>query len=109
MDCAAADAVLSLLCRYEIDPSQELVALGTANIVGAMFQSIPAMGGFGLSAVNSGAGAKSQFSLLVSGDARTVECNLRKVCGSRSRRKVSFSSDVNDSPIQWRGFVETSA
>ena len=43
------------------------MALGTANIVGSMFQTIPAMAGFGMSGINSAAGAKSQMSLLMSG------------------------------------------
>lgn len=54
-------------CRYDIDASQELVALGTANMVGSMFQTVPAMAGFGMSALNAGAGAKSQLSLCISG------------------------------------------
>ena len=38
--------------EYEIDPNQELIALGTANMVGAFFQSYPTTGGFSRTAVN---------------------------------------------------------
>jgi len=44
---------------YEIDPSQELVALGLTNIGGSFFQSFPTMGGFARSAVNDQSGAKT--------------------------------------------------
>src|SRR5690606_8945451 len=42
-----------------IDPNQELVALGTANMVGSFFQSYPVTSSFSRSAINHGAGAKS--------------------------------------------------
>ena len=47
-------------------PNQELVALGTANIIGALFQSYPTTGGFSRTAVNHQAGAKTQLSSVVS-------------------------------------------
>ena len=46
--------------------NQELVALGTANIGGALFQSYPSTGGFSRSAVNSQAGAKTGVAAMVS-------------------------------------------
>lgn len=42
------------------DANQELFALGIANIAGGFFQSYPAGGGTSQTAVNAGAGAKSQ-------------------------------------------------
>jgi len=43
------------------DPDQELLALGIANIGGGLFQTMPAGGGASQTAVNDGAGAKSQL------------------------------------------------
>ena len=51
--------------RYEVDPGQELFALGLSNIFGALFSSYPVTGSFSRSAVNNMVGATSQFSGLV--------------------------------------------
>lgn len=51
---------------YEIDPSQELVALGLTNIGGSFFQSFPTMGGFARSAVNDQSGAKTPLAGVIS-------------------------------------------
>lgn len=45
--------------RQAIDPSQELVALGAANIAGAMTGGFPVTGGFSRSVVNDDAGART--------------------------------------------------
>jgi high affinity sulfate transporter 1 len=45
--------------------NQELIALGAANIAGSFFRSFPAGGGTSQTAVNAGAGARSQMSELV--------------------------------------------
>ena len=52
--------------KNELNPNQELIALGTANIVGALFQAYPTTGGFSRTAVNYDAGAKSGVSALFS-------------------------------------------
>lgn len=49
-----------------INPNQELVALGLANIFGGFFQSMPVAGGLSRTAVNSEAGSTSGVSGLVS-------------------------------------------
>jgi SulP family sulfate permease len=51
---------------YRLDPNQELVALGGANIGGAFFQSFPTTGGFSRTAVNAQAGAASTVASIVS-------------------------------------------
>jgi len=51
---------------YEVDANQELIALGTSNIVGSLFQSYPTTGGFSRTAVNEQSGAKSGIAPLVS-------------------------------------------
>lgn len=46
----------------QIDSNRELFATGAANTLGAFFQTLPSAGGFSQSAVNQGAGARSQLS-----------------------------------------------
>ncbi|MCB9225337.1 MAG: sulfate permease [Crocinitomicaceae bacterium] len=52
---------------YKVNPSQELIALGASNIIGSFFQAYPSTGGFGRSAVNDQAGAKTGMASLISG------------------------------------------
>jgi high affinity sulfate transporter 1 len=47
------------------DANQELLATGLANLAGGLFQSMPAGGGTSQTAVNDGAGARSQVAGLV--------------------------------------------
>lgn len=49
-----------------IEPSQELTALGVANLVGSFFLSYPAAGGFGRTAVNAQAGARTGLASMLS-------------------------------------------
>jgi len=44
---------------YTISPNRELFAIGTANLFGGIFQSIPVSGSFSRTAVNEQAGAKT--------------------------------------------------
>ena len=50
---------------YRLDPNQELIALGTSNIFGSLFQSYPTTGGFSRTAVNDQSGAKTGVASLV--------------------------------------------
>ena len=50
----------------EINPNQELIALGASNIIGSFFQSYPTSGGFSRTAVNNQSGAKTGVSALIS-------------------------------------------
>ncbi|MEX2585242.1 MAG: solute carrier family 26 protein [Balneolaceae bacterium] len=50
---------------YNIDPNQELIALGSANIAGSLFQSFPVTGGFSRTAVNDQAGAISTLASVI--------------------------------------------
>ncbi|PTY35981.1 sodium-independent anion transporter [Saccharospirillum sp. MSK14-1] len=45
--------------HYEINPNQELIGLGLANLVGAFSRAMPVAGGFGRTAVNANAGANT--------------------------------------------------
>jgi SulP family sulfate permease len=66
MESIAVAKVYASRFRYDIDPDQELRALGAANLAGALFQSFPVTGGFSRTAVNVDAGARTQVSALVS-------------------------------------------
>ncbi len=63
---AVAKAIQAKHKDYELDPNQELRALGMANIVGSFFKSFPVTGGFSRTAVNDQAGAKTGLASLVS-------------------------------------------
>ncbi len=52
--------------KETIDANQELVALGAGNMVGSFFQSYPATGSFGRSAINQSVGAKTNLSAVFS-------------------------------------------
>jgi high affinity sulfate transporter 1 len=54
---------------YEIDPEQELTALGAANLATGMAHGFPVAGGMSQSAVNDMAGASSPVALLVTSGA----------------------------------------
>ncbi|SHJ70164.1 sulfate permease, SulP family [Arenibacter nanhaiticus] len=49
-----------------IDPNQELVALGTSNMVGSFFQAYPVTSSFSRSAINYEAGAKTTIASIIS-------------------------------------------
>lgn len=51
--------------RYSINPDQELVALGAANVGAGLFQGFPIGSSLSKSAANDAAGAKSQMSGIV--------------------------------------------
>ena len=52
---------------YEVQPSQELIAIGFGNIVSGFFSSYPVTGSFSRTAVNSASGVASPASGLVTG------------------------------------------
>jgi MFS superfamily sulfate permease-like transporter len=49
----------------QLSPNRELIALGTANILGACFMAIPAFGGYGRSKVNKSTGGTSPMSSIL--------------------------------------------
>ena len=49
---------------YEIDPRQELLGLGMANLATGLFQAYPVAGGLSQSSVNEKAGARTPLSLV---------------------------------------------
>ncbi|OSO98811.1 sulfate transporter [Microbacterium sp. LEMMJ01] len=64
LESAAVARSLRQATEPQIDSDQELFATGAANTVGALFSAMPAAGGFSQSAVNQGAGARSQLATL---------------------------------------------
>lgn len=63
---SVAKAVEDEQSNLSLRPNQELIALGFANIVGSLFQSYPATGGFSRTAVNNQLGASTPMSLIIS-------------------------------------------
>lgn len=58
---------LALRNKYTLQPTQEIRAIGFANIVGALFNCYTTTGSFSRSAVNNSCGAQSQISSVVTG------------------------------------------
>jgi MFS superfamily sulfate permease-like transporter len=48
--------------NMHLSANRELVALGTANVVGGLFMALPAFGGYGRSKVNASTGGKTPMS-----------------------------------------------
>lgn len=69
---AVAKAIQQKDQTYQVDPNQELIALGAANIGGSFFQSFPVTGGFSRTAVNYDSGAKSGLASIISAAIVTV-------------------------------------
>ncbi|MEM9928573.1 MAG: solute carrier family 26 protein [Bacteroidota bacterium] len=63
---AVAKAVQKKHRDYEVVPNQELIALGAANLAGAVVQAYPVTGGFSRTAVNDQAGAKTGLASIIS-------------------------------------------
>ncbi len=63
---AVAKAIQARHKNYKVDPNQELIGLGIANIGGSFFQAFPTTGGFSRTAVNDQAGAKTGLASIIS-------------------------------------------
>jgi high affinity sulfate transporter 1 len=64
VESVSAGRTLAARHRYEINPRQELLALGAANLAAAFAQGFPIAGGLSQSAVNDKAGAKTPLALV---------------------------------------------
>jgi SulP family sulfate permease len=62
---SVAKAIEEIHKEHIVDPNQELIALGSSNIVGSFFLSYPTTGGFSRTAVNDQAGAKTGMAALI--------------------------------------------
>jgi MFS superfamily sulfate permease-like transporter len=56
---------LATIYNYEINPSQEFIALGMANLVGSAFHAYPVAGSLSRSAINAESGARTILSAIV--------------------------------------------
>jgi len=65
MEAISIAKAMSAETKDRIDPNQELIGQGLANIAGSVTQSYPASGSFSRSAVNLNAGALTGFSSVV--------------------------------------------
>ena len=67
MESIAMAKALAAQTKQRIDPNQELIGQGVANIGGSFFQCYPACGSFTGSAINLQAGAKTGFAMVFNG------------------------------------------
>ncbi len=67
MEAISIAKAMAAKTRQRIDPNQELVGQGLANLIGAVSQSYPVSGSFSRSAVNLNAGAVTGMSSLFTG------------------------------------------
>ncbi|MCX7168950.1 MAG: SulP family inorganic anion transporter [Proteobacteria bacterium] len=67
MEAISIAKAMSAKTRQRIEPNQELIGQGLANLVGAFSQSYPVSGSFSRSAVNLNAGALTGFSSVFTG------------------------------------------
>lgn len=64
VESVAIAKVMASIRNEKINPNQELVALGTANIASSVTGGMPVAGGFSRTMVNYSAGAQSQMAML---------------------------------------------
>lgn len=64
VESISAARALALKNGYEVDPRQELLGLGAANLGAGLFQAYPVAGGLSQSSVNDKAGAKTPLALV---------------------------------------------
>ncbi len=67
MESISMAKALAAQTKQRLDPNQELIGQGLANMGGAFFQSYPACGSFTGSAINLQAGAKTGFAMVFNG------------------------------------------
>ncbi|MCX8018277.1 MAG: SulP family inorganic anion transporter, partial [Rhodocyclaceae bacterium] len=67
MESISMAKALAAQTKQRLDPNQELIGQGLANVAGAFFQSYPATGSFTGSAINLQAGAKTGFAMVFNG------------------------------------------
>lgn len=67
MESISMAKAMAAQSKQRLDPNQELIGQGVANIGGAFFQAYPACGSFTGSAINLQAGAKTGFAMVFNG------------------------------------------
>jgi len=69
IESVSAARTFALKHQYDINPRQEMVALGMATLLAGLWQGYPVAGGLSQSAVNERGGARTPLSLLVASAA----------------------------------------
>lgn len=64
IESVSAARTFALKHRYVVDPRQEFLGLGAANLLAGLWQGFPVAGGLSQSAVNEKAGARTPLSLV---------------------------------------------
>ena len=72
VESVAIAKVTANLRGEKIQPNQELIALGMANVTTALSGGMPVAGGFSRTMVNFSAGAKTQIAMLIAASILTV-------------------------------------
>src|SRR5207248_6983946 len=72
IESISAARTLAALNDYKVDPRQELLALGAANLAVSFGQGFPVAGGLSQSAVNDKAGARTPLALVFASVALAV-------------------------------------
>jgi SulP family sulfate permease len=67
MESISMAKALAAKTKQRLDPNQELIGQGLANLGGSFFQAYPAAGSFTGSAINLQAGAKTGFAMVFNG------------------------------------------
>jgi sulfate permease, SulP family len=67
MECVSMAKALAVKTRQRLNPNQELIGQGIANMGGSFFQAYPATGSFTGSVINLQAGAQTGFSMVFNG------------------------------------------
>ena len=67
MEAISIAKAIAAKTKQKIDPNQELIGQGLANLVGSFSQAFPVSGSFSRSAVNVNAGAKTGLSSVITG------------------------------------------
>lgn len=65
MESIAVAKVYARRNQYELDPNNELMGLGAANVASGLFGGYPITGGFSRTAVNATAGAKTPLASII--------------------------------------------
>ncbi len=65
MESIAVAKVYARRHRYDVEPNQELIGLGAANVASGLFGGYPVTGGFSRTAVNESAGARTPLASLI--------------------------------------------
>lgn len=65
LESVAVAKVYARRNRYEVEPNQELLALGAANLASGVFGGYPVTGGFSRTAVNASAGARTPLASVI--------------------------------------------